>query len=63
LILNREEINLVDLSYEYVDFVIIKRMNCKKIKVFVYTVNNIDDVLRMKSIDVDVIASGYPDAL
>jgi glycerophosphoryl diester phosphodiesterase len=53
--------NSINISSEFINTDIIKEAHVQNMKVFVYTVNNSDEALKMKSISIDGIFTDYPD--
>lgn len=53
----------VNLNLEFINQKFVKHAHQNNLKVFVYTVNDLDDIARMKKLKVDGIFSNYPDRL
>lgn len=51
------------LNFEYVNKKLIKQAHKLGLKVLVYTVNNLDDIIAMKKIGLDGIISNFPDII
>ncbi len=58
---SQQTIEYVGVNYKIISPDMIKNLHQKGFKVFVYTVNNINDVNEMKSLGVNGIVSDYPD--
>ena len=53
----------INLSQEFINKAFVDDAHKRKLKVFVYTVNDLDDIERMKQLDVDGLFSNYPDRI
>ncbi len=60
---NGNKVDLIDLSFEYINFEFVKKMHEKGIEVFAYTVNEKSDILNLGNMGINAITSDYPDRL